>query len=45
MGMGEARMSKWGEWWADLRLMIWWMAASVVSGELIALAMRETGIF
>ena len=45
MGMGEARMSEWGEWWADLRLMIWWMAASVVSGELIALAMRETGIF
>ena len=45
MGMGEARMSEWGEWWADLRLMIWWMAASVVSGELIALAMRETGFF
>jgi hypothetical protein len=38
-------MGEWGEWWADLKLMTWWMAASVVSGELIALAMRETGLF
>jgi hypothetical protein len=34
-------MSEWGEWWADLKVMIWWMAISVVSGELLALAMRE----
>jgi hypothetical protein len=38
-------MSEWRQWWADLRLMIWWVAASVVSGGLIALAMRETGFF
>jgi hypothetical protein len=25
--------------------MTWWMAISVVSGELLALAMRETGFF
>jgi hypothetical protein len=43
--MGETRMSEWGEWWADLRLMIWWMGASIVSGELIALVMRESGFF
>jgi hypothetical protein len=41
----EGRMSEWGEWWADLKVMIWWMAISVVSGELLALAMRETGFF
>ena len=39
----EARMSEWGEWWADVKVMIWWMAISVVSGELLALAMREIG--
>ena len=39
----EGRMSEWGEWWADLKVMIWWMAISVVSGELLALAMREIG--
>jgi hypothetical protein len=38
-------MSGWREFWADLRLMIWWMAASVVSGELLALVMRESGFF
>jgi hypothetical protein len=41
----EGRMSEWGEWWADLKVMIWWMAISVVSGELLALARRETGFF
>ena len=41
----EARLSEWGEWWADLKIMTWWMAISVVSGELLALAMRETGFF
>jgi hypothetical protein len=41
----EGRMREWGEWWADLKVMIWWMAISVVSGELLALAMRETGFF
>jgi hypothetical protein len=41
----EARMREWGEWWADLKIMTWWMAISVVSGELLALAMRETGFF
>jgi hypothetical protein len=40
-----ARMSEWGAWWADLKVMIWWMAISVVSGELLALAMREIGFF
>jgi hypothetical protein len=39
----EARTSEWGEWWADVKVMIWWMAISVVSGELLALAMREIG--
>ena len=39
----EGRMSEWGEWRADLKVMIWWMAISVVSGELLALAMREVG--
>ena len=38
-------MSEWGEWWADLKVMTWWMAISVVSGELLALAMRETDFF
>jgi len=38
-------MSEWGEWWADLKVIFWWMAISVVSGELLALAMRETGFF
>jgi hypothetical protein len=38
-------MSEWGGWWADLKIMTWWMAISVVSGELLALAMRETGFF
>jgi hypothetical protein len=38
-------MSEWRECRADLRLMIWWMGASVVGGELIALAMRESGFF
>jgi hypothetical protein len=38
-------MSEGRECWADLRLMIWWMGASVVSGELIALALRESGFF
>jgi len=35
-------MSEWREWWADLRLMMWWMA---ISGELLALAMREVGFY
>ena len=40
-----ASMSEWGAWWADLKVVIWWMAISVVSGELLALAMREIGFF
>jgi hypothetical protein len=27
----EARMSKWGEWWADVKATIWWMAISVIA--------------
>jgi hypothetical protein len=38
-------MSEWRERWADLRLMIWLMGASVVSGEVIAWTMRESGFF
>jgi len=38
-------MSGWGAWWADLKVMIWWMAISVVSGELLALALREIGFY
>jgi len=39
----EARVSN--AWWADLKVMIWWMAISVVSGELLALALREIGFY
>jgi hypothetical protein len=42
VGLGGA-YAEWGEWWADVKVMIWWMAISVVSGELLALAMREKG--
>ena len=37
-------MSEWGEWRADVKVIIWWMAISVVSGELLALAMREIAL-
>jgi len=30
---------------APLKVMIWWMAISVVSGELLALALREIGFY
>jgi hypothetical protein len=42
VGLGGA-YAEWGEWWTDVKVMIWWMAISVVSGELLALAMREKG--
>jgi hypothetical protein len=38
-------MREWREWWADLRLMMWWMAVTVVCGELLAFAMREVGFY
>ena len=34
-------MSKWGDWWADCRLMFWWMATSVIGGELFAFIVRD----
>jgi hypothetical protein len=41
-GQGVERgMSKWGAWWADCWLMLWWLAISVIGGELLALILRE----
>jgi hypothetical protein len=34
-------MSKWGEWWADCRLLFLWLAISAIGAELLALIVHE----
>jgi hypothetical protein len=34
-------MGKWGEWWADSRLLFLWLVISLIGAELFALILRD----